>query len=366
MKRLIYVMLTIFFLGLGVSVQAKTCNVNFFTYFAADYINVPYCDGNNFSTCGTLSDGTSPKNLCSSGCYALTVASILKSYGEDVNPIDVAEYLCQNHYDDANSVNYGTISVTQAFHDEFNMEMKFIGHTFKAIDNTLKDGAMVLASVTRNGNKYPKGEGFTDGSHYIAIAAKQGDKYFVINTSASDSSSYKYSGWYDRNHIEKYVVDAANAKWWSVKPKTCDNVNINFTDSTFTENGGPSSSGILGGLMDDHHENIFPNINGQKCANGNEANIFVDCNGEYTPLKDFFDDLFLLIKIAAPVLVIVLSTIDYVKAIASSNADDLKKTNKRTIMRLIIGLLIFILPFLLELLFQLFGLYDLNTSGIGK
>ena len=56
---------------------------------------------------------------------------------------------------------------------------------------------------------------------------------------------------------------------------------------------------------------------------------------------------------------------DYIKAIASSNADDMKKANQRTIKRLIVGLIVFFLPFLLEILFELFGLYDLSTCGVG-
>ena len=75
MKRLIYVLLIIFFLGLGVSVQAKTCTVNFFTYFGYDYRDVSYCEASH--------------KLDDYGCYPLTIASILKSYGEDVKPTQV-------------------------------------------------------------------------------------------------------------------------------------------------------------------------------------------------------------------------------------------------------------------------------------
>ena len=135
------------------------------------------------------------------------------------------------------------------------------------------------------------------------------------------------------------------------------------------EGEGGSSSGN-GGLTSDPYED--DNIFGDNGDSGdfNCKTIFVkkespDGDVEFTELGKFMNDLFALIKIATPVLVIALSTIDYVKAISSSNADEMKRANSRIVKRLVIGLIIFVLPFLLEVLFRLFGLYDLSTCGIG-
>ena len=368
------IFLTIFFLGMSLSVQAKTCTVNFFTYFGIDYVDVPYCDGNNLSSCTAVNkNDPSPKNLCSSGCYALTVASILKSYGENVNPKDVASFLCEHHYNQANSVTYSSISQAEDFKARFSMDIERLsGHDLSEVDQALSEGYMVLASI--NANSAWSG----NGGHYVAIAAKRNEEYFILNTATQEKSEYKYPKWFSKDTVQKEMIKEGNVEkfgqaWWKVKPKDCDTVNVNYLEETLTEknpsagsSSGSSSSGTSGGSMTDTHSDFFPNIEGTKCTNGNESTIFVDCNGEYTLLKEFLDDIFLLIKIAAPVLVIVLSTIDYVKSIASANADALKKTNKKTVMRLIIGLFIFLLPYILELLFQLFGLYDINTSGIGR
>lgn len=83
-------------------------------------------------------------------------------------------------------------------------------------------------------------------------------------------------------------------------------------------------------------------------------------DGDLNPLGEALSNFYILMKVAAPVLTIVLSTLEYIKAIASSNADDLKKTNKRTIKRMAIGLVVFFLPDLLDLLFKLFGLYGIS------
>lgn len=99
--------------------------------------------------------------------------------------------------------------------------------------------------------------------------------------------------------------------------------------------------------------------------NINCNSIFVK-NGEYNSLYHVMQDAFTLIKFAAPILVIVLSSMDYIKAITSHDAEDLKKANVKFVKRLVIGVIIFLLPFLLDFLFEAFGLFDLNTCGIGK
>lgn len=120
--------------------------------------------------------------------------------------------------------------------------------------------------------------------------------------------------------------------------------------------------GALGGLLEDPYENIFPDLHGLSGSSCNKT--FRNSEGELNEAGLFLQDSFTLIKIVTPILVLILTTIDYLKAISSSNADILKKTNQRTMKRIIIGLVIFFLPYLLELLFYLFGLYDISDCGI--
>ena len=143
------------------------------------------------------------------------------------------------------------------------------------------------------------------------------------------------------------------------------NSNMLILDTTNTNADNNSESN----RTDDPYPDFFPDLEEEQKEN-NCKTIFVkkdEATGEesFTELGSFMQDLFTLIKIATPVIIIILTTIDYVKAIASSNADDMKKTNSRTIKRLIIGLIIFFLPFILDILFNLFGLYDLSRCNIG-
>lgn len=135
---------------------------------------------------------------------------------------------------------------------------------------------------------------------------------------------------------------------------------------------------VIGGRTeDDYPDNGFSNTEINEASGDSvdsdvssyrDCPIFVDGSTDPPQPNDFYymvQDLFNLIKLGAPALVIILSLIDYLSAIAKSNDDEVKKANKRTIKRVIIGLAIFFLPFLLDILFDIFGLVDVSRCGIG-
>lgn len=73
---------------------------------------------------------------------------------------------------------------------------------------------------------------------------------------------------------------------------------------------------------------------------------------------------FNLIKYVAIILLLVLSVVDYGKAVASSNQDAIKKATMNTVKRIIIAAVVFMLPMLIEFLFKILGLYSSTTCGI--
>lgn len=86
------------------------------------------------------------------------------------------------------------------------------------------------------------------------------------------------------------------------------------------------------------------------------------CKGLFSgQFGEILGELYDLIKFAVPILIIGLSIIDYVKAVASHNQDDVKKTTGKLIKRLIIGLIVFLLPTLIEFLLGLAG-YGINDG----
>ena len=133
------------------------------------------------------------------------------------------------------------------------------------------------------------------------------------------------------------------------------------TEDRYPNNGLTKEEIILRGGAEEEEEN-----NAEQSDMYAYCPIFVDKRtGQPNDLYNMLQEFFEFIKIATPALVIVLSTIDYLGAIAKSNDDEVKKANKRTIKRVIIGLAIFFLPFLLDIVFRIFGLVDVSRCGIG-
>lgn len=75
-------------------------------------------------------------------------------------------------------------------------------------------------------------------------------------------------------------------------------------------------------------------------------------------LQEIFD----ILKIASPILVLVFSIIDFFGAVASQDKDRLKKAIKQTFIRVIVGLIVFVIPFICDFFFDLTGMY--STCGI--
>ncbi len=131
--------------------------------------------------------------------------------------------------------------------------------------------------------------------------------------------------------------------------------------------GGSSSSkkGPTNGRYVDPYPNIFGRVNLETYDDVGCNTYFFDSKGNETKLKELIDDLFYVIQISIPVIVIILSTIDYVSALLAQDADKVKQATRKMMKRVMIGLIIFFLPMFLDLLFHLFGLYDLGSCGIG-
>lgn len=93
-----------------------------------------------------------------------------------------------------------------------------------------------------------------------------------------------------------------------------------------------------------------------------------DCEGMFgNPDKEgtvanFLQDIFNVFKYAAPLLCLVLSIADFVKAASSQDKDALMKAMKTTGKRIILAMILFFLPGLINFLFELLGWY--GTCGI--
>lgn len=62
------------------------------------------------------------------------------------------------------------------------------------------------------------------------------------------------------------------------------------------------------------------------------------------------------LKILGPILVVILSSVDFATAIISSNDDTMKKAQKKLITRLIAAVLLFLVPTVVQVLLDIFGI----------
>ncbi len=62
-----------------------------------------------------------------------------------------------------------------------------------------------------------------------------------------------------------------------------------------------------------------------------------------------------MVLIIVPILIVVFSIIDFVKALTAQKADDMKKAYSNLVKRLIIGVIIIFLPPLINFTLNLFG-----------
>ena len=75
--------------------------------------------------------------------------------------------------------------------------------------------------------------------------------------------------------------------------------------------------------------------------------------------------VFTFIKVLGPILVVVLSSSDFIKVIAKGDDDAMGKAQKKLFTRLVLAILLFLVPTLVEVILDLFGLTSTGTCGLG-
>lgn len=70
-----------------------------------------------------------------------------------------------------------------------------------------------------------------------------------------------------------------------------------------------------------------------------------------------------ILKYIVPILIIILSILDFIKVIGASKEDEMKKMQGKFVRRLIIAALIFIIPFIIEFVLEAFG-FEADGCGI--
>ncbi|MBR3210912.1 MAG: hypothetical protein IKF71_03120 [Bacilli bacterium] len=100
-----------------------------------------------------------------------------------------------------------------------------------------------------------------------------------------------------------------------------------------------------------------------------------DCTGNDSMLGDpnvetsvawLLDKILTYVTIAGIVLVVVLSSLDFLKVIAKSDDEAMAKAVKKLLIRLILAALLFFVPTITNAMLDIFGLTSESTCGIGQ
>ncbi len=193
----------------------------------------------------------------------------------------------------------------------------------------------------------------TTGSNYLGVSLNSDLSNIVYQTSTGgvnftnygfkvqDETIYNNLSTIDNIYLECRKVAQTTAFYiYSASPD-------NYSACTET-----SLSPNTGGYQDpnDYNANDCDSILGNPKTNGTPAY--------------YLQFAFNIMKYIAIVLLLVLTIIDFTKAIASNNQDEIKKCTQKAIKRFIIAVIIFLLPIIIRFILTILGVYSPGTCGI--
>lgn len=102
----------------------------------------------------------------------------------------------------------------------------------------------------------------------------------------------------------------------------------------------------------------------------NSYNSDADCNSLLGSTEDeesvawLFQQLLNYVKILGPILVVILSSLDFAKAIIASDDENMKKAERKLMIRLILAVALFLIPTLVGVLLNIFGITTDQICGL--
>lgn len=92
----------------------------------------------------------------------------------------------------------------------------------------------------------------------------------------------------------------------------------------------------------------------------------IDCNDfiDASTGRNLIQEIWTLFEIAAPILLIVFGSLDFVKATAAADADALKKAGNNFMKRVIAAVLLFLIPFIVSFILTSAGVWGNNVPAV--
>lgn len=146
-------------------------------------------------------------------------------------------------------------------------------------------------------------------------------------------------------------------------------------DNSGSSGSGSSGSGSSGDSGIDHSSGDYYNQPGSIGIDElrdeiNSYNPDADCNSLLGSTQNeesvawLLQQLLNYVKILGPILVVILSSLDFAKAIIASDDDNMKKAERKLMIRLILAVALFLIPTLVSVLLNIFGITTDQICGL--
>lgn len=151
---------------------------------------------------------------------------------------------------------------------------------------------------------------------------------------------------------------------------TCDN-NAEFTDKYNRLYSLCESFRSTANYADEDDDGITAKSCMRACSNlkddvadiCNRESSDIQCGSLGQKIVKWIYKIIRMVRYIIPILIILLSILDYIKAIGSDSDDEMKKATGKFFKRLIVAAIIFIIPFILEFVLKMFHLPGLSDTN---
>lgn len=251
------------------------------------------------------------------------------------------------------------------------------GNQAITVSTTKKGGSNTGGNSNSDGNKVyctRKPQNVLNSGQKVTVSfeEKGGVKKVRLVSTTRNDKVFDYDKLATLDNVTFRVDQASVSKFWS---KKCEN-----TEMYFAAINGDKSNIIIQTTKPNAIDNASYTTNEEKYDTGG-VNTFEDksnldnLNKEYNSCSQIIDmsegkfgwilqKLLNYIKIAGPILVVLLSAVDFIKAMASSDENVFKKAQSRLMIRLIAALALFLVPTLVQLLLGLINGISDPTCGL--
>lgn len=252
------------------------------------------------------------------------------------------------------------------------------GNQSITVSTTKKGGSSTGGNSNSGGNKVyctRKPQNVLNSGQKVTVSfeEKGGVKKVRLVSTTRNDKVFDYDKLATLDNVTFRVDQASVSKFWS---KKCEN-----TEMYFAAINGDKSNIIIQTTKPNAIDNASYTTIEEKYDNGGvktyENNATLDgLNQKFDKCSQLFDmttegsfgwllqKLLNYIKIAGPILVVLLSAVDFIKAIASSEEDAFKKAQSKLVIRLVAALALFLVPTFVELLLGLINGISDPTCGL--